>query len=367
MIIIFTQYFKPAKKAGGPITSISNMIEQLDLDFNVMARGHDLNDTVLLPVELNKWTSNNSRWYVGFGLKSLIDLIYEIRKLRKHIFYVNGLFDIKLNLLPIIFGKKLIIAPRGMLQKGALQYGQVKKQIYLGLLKLVIKKKWVKWHATDLVEAADIKINFGKQKIETVANLITVPNYVGFKSSKEQKQLRLVYFSLIAEKKNLLFLLQTISRIEADISLDIFGPVKDLNYFERCRTFIDQHPKLLEKVCFKGLTEANFMQSHAAEYDYFVLPTKGENFGHAIVESLANGLPVLISNSTPWQFNDNPNFGSYAIPLNEKLWQKTLEELVKQDKVNHSIAKQSAYRFFYEKIASRNHDSTQGYFRLFEN
>ena len=36
-------------------------------------------------------------------------------------------------------------------------------------------------------------------------------------------------------------------------------------------------------------------------HDIFALPTKGENFGHAIFESLAAGRPVVISDQTPWQ------------------------------------------------------------------
>jgi glycosyltransferase involved in cell wall biosynthesis len=36
-------------------------------------------------------------------------------------------------------------------------------------------------------------------------------------------------------------------------------------------------------------------------YDLFFLPTLGENYGHVIFEALASGVPVLISDRTPWQ------------------------------------------------------------------
>ena len=35
--------------------------------------------------------------------------------------------------------------------------------------------------------------------------------------------------------------------------------------------------------------------------DLFLLPTGGENFGHAIFEALACGVPALISDQTPWR------------------------------------------------------------------
>jgi len=331
MILIFTQYFTPAKKAGGPITSITNMIEQLDIDFKVVARGHDLNESKVLSVELNQWTNNDSRWYVGFGMKSIWSYIQEIRKQRKHTFYINGLFDIMLN-----------------------------------FLHLVLKTKRVKWHATDLVEAMDITTTFGEQEIEAISNLIALQKGVKLNSSKKQDQLRLVYFSLIAEKKNLLFLLECMAQSNADIYFDVVGPVKDINYFERCMAFIDQHPKLLEKVCFKGPTEANFMQVHAAEYDYFVLPTKGENFGHAIVESLANGLPVLISEFTPWQFDDEAHSGLYSLSLDNEIWLSRLDELVKQDAEQHHVAKIMAREYYRKNVVSKNEANKQSYIQLFE-
>jgi hypothetical protein len=38
-----------------------------------------------------------------------------------------------------------------------------------------------------------------------------------------------------------------------------------------------------------------------AEYDLFLFPTLGENYGHVISEALASGCPVVISDQTPWR------------------------------------------------------------------
>ena len=48
----------------------------------------------------------------------------------------------------------------------------------------------------------------------------------------------------------------------------------------------------------------------------FVLPTEGENFGHAIFEALAVGRPVLISDQTPWKNLSSANAG-WDLPLND--------------------------------------------------
>ncbi len=44
---------------------------------------------------------------------------------------------------------------------------------------------------------------------------------------------------------------------------------------------------------------------------------QGENFGHVIIEALAAGKPVLISDQTPWRGLENHKAG-WDIPLNDK-------------------------------------------------
>ncbi|MDZ7619625.1 MAG: glycosyltransferase [Patescibacteria group bacterium] len=52
------------------------------------------------------------------------------------------------------------------------------------------------------------------------------------------------------------------------------------------------------------------------QYDLFFLPTRGENFGHVIVEALLAGCPVLISDQTPWRRVEQEGAG-WTVPLEQ--------------------------------------------------
>jgi glycosyltransferase involved in cell wall biosynthesis len=52
-------------------------------------------------------------------------------------------------------------------------------------------------------------------------------------------------------------------------------------------------------------------------YDVLFLPTLGENFGHVIGEALSVGLPVLISDRTPWKGIQESGAG-WVIPIEDR-------------------------------------------------
>lgn len=75
---------------------------------------------------------------------------------------------------------------------------------------------------------------------------------------------------------------------------------EDAEYWRKCK-------KLISKLQFKVDIESYIDLPHPKikplleKANLFVLPTEGENFGHAIFEALAVGCPVLISDQTPWR------------------------------------------------------------------
>lgn len=193
---------------------------------------------------------------------------------------------------------KIVVCPRGMLQNGALAVKPFKKKIYLFYLRNrgILNKAF--WHATNEEEADDIKKHFPLNKGIVIASNIPKPPFIDIAfPSKSKGQLRLVYLSLITEKKNLLLLLQVLKASKANILLDVYGPPTDNAYWLQCEELIKQMPATVQ---YKGDVQPHRVQQVLSQYHALVLLTKGENFGHALYESLSVGRPIITSFFTPW-------------------------------------------------------------------
>lgn len=308
-LMIFNDCFYPAYKAGGPVQSLSNLVVALqhEYDIYVVTGSKDLNDDKPVAEKTDQWIQvllpgadlPVHVWYAEKVDMSTSVIRSIIKQIIPEVVYLNGVFSYRYFLLPIITLRKIkiVVCPRGMLQRGALSGKWLKKKIYLGLLKLSGWMKNIHWHATNEEEAEDIKRIFGKNAVVTIAsNVPRKPLEKITDPTKQEGNLRIVYLSLIAAKKNLLPLIHIIAA-EKNISLDIYGPIKDASYWDECRNAI---ASAKGKVNYMGDVKPAEVQAVFSRYDASILLTKGENFGHAIYESLSSGRPVITSYFTPW-------------------------------------------------------------------
>lgn len=310
-LLIVYDYFFPAYQAGGPIQSLTNLAVSLNnnLIISVVTGSFDLHEEKQLDnIAFDKWQSVKlplleKTVNVWYAQKLSSTLIKKFTKgLNYNTVYLNGMFSYRFVILPLLFinksRTKVVLCPRGMLQKGALSGKSLKKRVYLTTLKLFGLVKNITWHATNAEEENDIKKIFGKKsKVIIAANIPKMPIAAFEASQKKQGQLRLVYLSLIAEKKNLLQVIELINQSTADISLDIYGPVKDVGYWKKCEEAILAGKG---KIQYMGDVRPELVQQTFSQYDASILLTKGENFGHALYESLSVGRPIITSFFTPW-------------------------------------------------------------------
>lgn len=329
-VLVLTDWFVPGYKAGGPIQSVSKLVNELEdnIDFSVITGDRDLMEkTTYSGVPIDSWVgvSNHRRYYssdrnLPHLMKSELEKPYDF-------VYMNSFFSSRFTIKPLFrlwkakMLQKVVLAPRGMLGAGALSIKPLKKRVFITLFKMFGVDKKLRFHATDLSEAVDIQKVFGPRN-----NIIIVSNFpvqlsTNTKEVTPRKPLKLVYASRFSPKKNPLFILNLLPEIKGlDYQFALYGTVDDPIYFDKCRKMMEQdkhtrwHEALPPPDLYKILRQSHF----------FVLPTLNENFGHAIIEALAHGTPVIISDQTPW--NDLETFGAgWVIPLSDKeRWKKTI-------------------------------------------
>ena len=78
---------------------------------------------------------------------------------------------------------------------------------------------------------------------------------------------------------------------------------------------IDELPENIV-VGYEGEISNSEVPGALARADLLFLPTKGENFGHAIFEALSCGVPALLSDRTPWRALERQGAG-WDLPLAE--------------------------------------------------
>jgi glycosyltransferase involved in cell wall biosynthesis len=320
-ILLTYNYFHPAYKAGGPIQSCANLVRYLHgkYDFLVFTRNSDLGSVAPLQgIEFNTLTNFEGKAQVFYHGKEWITL-KNFKKLLQEsnpdIIYINGIYNWDTVVIPILAIKffsikiPLIIAPRGMFQNGALSLKPIKKKIFLFFFKFILPKKNISWHATDSQEKEDIKKQIDKNAlIKVIPNIPSIIRSEVVPIMKSQGELKIVTISLITEKKNLLLTLKSLKNINGKVIFDIFGPIKDFSYWEKCKDLIDKLDSNIS-VNYKGDRKHEDVQDILENYHFFVLPTKGENFGHSIFESFSVYRPVITSKFTPWKALNNQRAG----------------------------------------------------------
>lgn len=332
-ILIFVDWYLPGFKAGGPIKSVSSVVSCLknDFDFLVITTDTDAGDTVpYTSVPSDTWVQVNGSTQVFYASKAFLNrknLSRLVRTVSYDAIYLNSFFSFYFSVVPLLLLKQkviqapVLIAPRGMLGKGALQLKATKKRVFILLSRLIGLQKNITWHATSLQEKEEITAVFGNR-----AKIVTVPNLQPDQAApappaaeKKAGELKLFFLSRISEKKNLYFALQLLSGAgkAQGISFDIYGPVEDENYWKKCLRLIEELNDRGVAVRYRGAVPNSRVKEVIASAHFLLLPTLNENYGHAIVEAMISGKPVIISDQTPWRDLEKKNAG-WDIPLDDR-------------------------------------------------
>lgn len=309
-VLLLIDWFLPGTASGGPVRSYANMMAQLqtDYEFYVITRHTDYGSSepysVIPP---NQWIQQGENWY-GYYLSQ--DQLHQktLKKLLEltafDVALINGIYSWYFSIYPLVVLKRLkvpyLVSARGMLNPQAFSVKPLKKRVFLKLAKIIKLYHRVPFHATNTQEAAYIRAVLGSRtKIYEAPN---VPRPIPAKPTQrnaKQHPVRLVSVARVAKEKGTLHLLKALEPLSTPVHLDLYGPIYDKDYWKACEAQINKLSEAI-KVAYKGPLESEAVPATLKNYDFFAMLSEGENFGHAILEALSAGLPVLISDQTPW-------------------------------------------------------------------
>lgn len=325
VVLVLARYYLPGSKAGGPIRSIGNMVRALceDFDFRVYTSDRDHADPrPFANVAINDWNDVNGArvYYADRTRQRAAAMAKMIRDVDPDVVYLNSFFSPGFAVAPLIrrrFGgtgsrARWIIAPRGEFSPGAMALKTWKKRPFLRYARMAGLLEGITWQATSEPEIEDIQGETGAEAPAVVlASNITEP--VGdfderLLATAMSRPLRVCFISRISPKKNLAFAVEALARARQPVEFDVYGPVEDEALVAACRRIAADAGSRLT-VRWHGPVPHENVRGIFAQHDLFLFPTRGENFGHVIFESLAAGTPVLVSDRTPWQDLDARGIG----------------------------------------------------------
>lgn len=309
-ILFICHYFSPSIKGGGLTTSLMGQFSSLSSDYDIalVAADRDPQDTTSYPDVIPAvWKQDGGmRTYrVPPAICGLVKLLRALRHESPDLYYLNGFFDPVYSIfiqllwhLRLIPHAPLLIATHGEFGPGALKISRWKKGPYLWLYRLMRWEKSVTFHALTDTEVSDIMRCFprlSQSSIITAANIPVIfrtPTPVS--RSKQAGAARLVFLARIHPKKNLLSALKWLHHIKGSLSLEIYGIIEDTPYWAECQKLLTGLPSSIA-VTYRGVVTHDRVVSTLQEHEFFIMPSFSEGQSHSIIEALAAGLPIIIS------------------------------------------------------------------------
>ena len=319
-VLIIIPWFDPAFKAGGPVQSIANLVSTFNeaVQYKIFCGNKDVDGSLLENIKTDSWVEYNNNtqiWYdsTNHPFRTFKNILSDFNP---DILFIIGLFSYKYNILPLLLCKsqKKILSVRGMLHKGALSQKWLKKKIFISFLKIFSITKKVFFHATDENEAKIVRNVFGDKSKVYIAGNFPKKITAEIPINKKRNELSLVTIALVSPMKNHLLILSALKEIKDNIEYHIIGAIKDKDYWQQCMKIINELPGNI-KVTYHGEVTPKEVINYLNDEHVFIMPSKSENFGHAIIEALSAGKPVITSHNTPWN-NLQENKAGLNVSLN---------------------------------------------------
>lgn len=199
----------------------------------------------------------------------------------------------------------LVVSPRGMMSAWAWQFHPTRKRLARAVVHPGAFEAVAGWHATSADEAADIRALGFNQPICVAPNGVEPATPAEVAAAAEhwreacpavQDQPVALFYSRLHQKKRVLELIDVwLEHGPTDWLLLIVGLPQDYT-----PATLEAH---VQRRSGRGRVAVFSGAGRPAPYavaSLFLLPSHNENFGLVIAEAMAHGVPVLVTDTTPW-------------------------------------------------------------------
>lgn len=309
-VALFTGFFPPAYKAGGPVRSTANIVATApeDCSLLIVTGDRDLGDTEPFDVPTGSpqpWGRHEVIRLNPRNPRQLLEMVRAVRHFSPEIIYVNSLWSPWFSMLPAAVASlrlwsptMFLIAPRGEVQAEALSLKPRKKQVATQAWRVIRRRINVWWHATDAQEANEIQAFCGDVNNVLISlNPVDLPVTPRAHTRALQERKHFVVPGRVSPKKNQHILLKALQNAPSNLTLHIYGAIHDRSYHQ---TLLDLAETAPQEIIFHGAVEHEKLLTALNSADGMLLPTRGENFGHVIPEALSQSCPVYVDAVTPF-------------------------------------------------------------------
>ena len=192
---------------------------------------------------------------------------------------------------------RLVVSPRGMLEPFALARSWARKRLMWWLCQGAALRQAACFHATAESEYESIRKLGFRQPVAIIPNGVEVPDPLPPAVGGRRQ---LLFLGRLHPKKGLDILIQAWRRIQDHVpqwDLHVVGP-NEGDYGTKMQELARSIGA--ERVFFSGPAWGEQRTAAYAQADLFILPTHSENFGIAVAEALAHGVPAIVSKGAPW-------------------------------------------------------------------
>jgi glycosyltransferase involved in cell wall biosynthesis len=191
-----------------------------------------------------------------------------------------------------------VVTAHGAFNPWPLSQSRLQKRIIWSLIHRRLFRKATCLHATADAEVTAYRQMRLKAPIAVIPLGIEIPETL---SNREQQPFRkLLFLGRLHPKKGIELLLPAWKQVQdaaSDWELHIVGPGEDAYV-----AHLQEMARSLgcKRVNFRGPVYGNEKNTEYRSADAFVLTTLDENFGLAVAEALAHGVPALVTHGAPW-------------------------------------------------------------------